>query len=667
MAFHRWCFALVLLFIPTSRTLWADESVLKGDHVSVEFVAPEVFERGDTMIALRFTLDPHWHIYWKNPGDSGAAPRFQFEAENAQISDVQWPMPSRIPVSDFTNLGYENVVLFPISIRPSDTTGEFVVKAKLEWLVCQEECLPGSGELQMLRPVAEKAVWSAPNLDLIAGAMKKVPSPAASSPWAISGMAMEKDLVRIEIAGEGSREGLSIFPVDGLSFQPSLPKLSEDGKAFLMALNSGINLPEKASFLLVDKIGSWELEAAKTSAAPAETTSDFDLPAFLILLLSAFAGGVILNLMPCVLPVLSIKFFSMAKMNRESRTHEILLYTLGVLVTFTALGGLFLALRAGGSAIGWGFQLQSPPIVMGLILLFWLMGLSFLGLFEFGESIVRGAGKFQHSGAFATGVLSVFIATPCTGPFMGTALGAAATLPAIQALSIFFFLGLGLASPFLALAIFPKIRLPKPGMWMIALRQFLAFPLFATVLWLTWVLGLQLGTDAWLYVSALCLLLAFALWLGRGRPSLVKILAWVIALLGIGFSIRWVISAPVVSLSSQKSQRVSWVDFDPAVVSEARGKQAVFVDFTAAWCVTCQLNKKAVLETEAAEEIFAANKVVLVRADWTNLDERITKALAEFERASVPLYLFYPADGSAPKILPQILTLADIEGLFPKQ
>lgn len=672
MALFRFCCLALALNFSLAGTVRAEPTVLNADHVRVDFVAPETFERGDTMIALRYTIDPHWHIYWKNPGDSGTAPKFSFEADHALVSEIQWPVPHRIKVSDFTNIGYEDRVLFPVSVRPGDTAKELTLKAKLEWLVCQEECLPGSGELVLTRPVAEKAVWSAENQALMVEVMKTVPSAAEDSPWSVESIKeVAPGRVHLSVTHkEGKALGdLKVFPVDGLAFKPSETSVSEDGKALVLDLNPGNVLPEKSSFLLADSSGAWELKDVGGAKAPASSqaasASENTWATFLVLLLSAFAGGVILNLMPCVLPVLSIKFFSLAKMNRESRWEEIMLYSLGVLITFTALGGIFLLLRAGGSAIGWGFQLQSPPIVMALIVLFWLMGLSFLGFFEFGDSIVRGAGRFEHSGAFATGVLSVFIATPCTGPFMGTALGAAATLPALQALTIFFFLGLGLASPFLALAIFPKIRLPRPGTWMITLRQFLAFPLFATVLWLAWVLGLQLGTDAWLYVSGLCLIFTFAIWLGKDRPRLVKALAWLIALGGVGVSSRWVISAPLVGLTSLPSEGTSWVDFDPKLIAEAKGKQAVFVDFTAAWCVTCQVNKKAVLETKAAEEIFAKHKVKLIRADWTNLDEGITQALAEFERASVPLYLYYPADGSKPKILPQILTMADIEGLFP--
>lgn len=673
MARFRFCW--IFTFLCWAMPAWAETNILKADHVSVDFIAPETFGRGDSKIALRFQLDPHWHIYWKNPGDSGTAPRFDIQSELATLGEVSWPIPKRIRLGDFTNIGYEGEVLFPLAVRPSDLAESVKIKARLEWLVCKEECLPGSGDLELTRPVASQAVWSGEDQAKIEASIKHLPSAQDLSPWSFLNISSgENHNVHLQLKHKDGKalSELKVFPLDGNAFKPQEPSLSADTQSIVLGLNPGISLPEAPSLLLVDASGAWEHKNVASFEAKAEAPSPLSAKAsdhwstFVILLLSAFAGGVILNLMPCVLPVLSIKFFSLAKMNRETRWQEILLYSLGVLVTFTALGGLFLALRAGGSAVGWGFQFQSPPIVMALILLFWLMGLSFLGLFEFGDAIVRSAGRFERSGAFATGVLSVFIATPCTGPFMGTALGAAATLPALEALTIFFFLGLGLASPFLALALFPSIRLPKPGMWMITLRQFLAFPLFATVIWLLWVLGLQLGTDAWLYVTILCLIFTFTIWLGKGRNRWVKAIAWVMALLATFVSVRWVVSAPLAGIKAPpSSQSVQWLDYDASIIAEAKGRQAVFVDFTAAWCVSCQVNKKAVLETQAAEALFARNHVKLIRADWTNLDQKITDALAEFERASVPLYLFYPADGSKPKILPQILTIADIEGLFP--
>ncbi len=662
MTWIRGIFSLFAVILLAGQS--AAKETINADHVKVSWIAPSHFSGEETTIGLHFQIDPHWHIYWKNPGDSGSAPKFKFQSNQAVAGEISWPVPKRFLISDLTNIGYETEVVFPLTLRPHPRAEEVQLTADLEWLVCQEECLPGFGQLTLQRPISKSpAQWQ--RQELLNDFLKKVPVSMASSPWLIEKLEREKDELRLFVQSKNASllSSLQIFPVEVDFLTPAAPLLSADGKAFIFKIQSTNTVQSKAAFVLADTNGSWEHHSVPI-VTPADES---DWTAYLILLLSAFVGGIILNLMPCVLPVLSIKFFSLAKVSAKARWREAMLYTLGVLLTFTALGGLFVGLRAGGAAIGWGFQLQSPPIVAALILLFWIMGLSFLGFFEFGNSLTRAAGKFENTGAFATGCLSVFIATPCTGPFMGTALGAAAVLPAGEALLIFFFLGLGLASPFLALAFFPKIRLPRPGMWMVTLRELLAFPLFATVLWLLWVLGMQIGTDAWLYLTTLGLVLSFCIWLGKGRTVLWKSLALAIALLSLGLTANWVVKAPLVASSSSRVQQTVWLDYDPRLIVESKAKaQAVFVDFTAAWCVTCQVNKKAVLDTDAAQTIFAKHNVRLIRADWTNLDPVITEALAAFDRASVPFYLFYPADGSSPQILPQILTLGNIESLFQK-
>ncbi len=635
---------------------------LKADHIEVSWIAPaDLSASGDT-IGLRFKIDPHWHIYWKNPGDSGTAPKFKLQSEQADLSRPAWPVPKRFMLGGLTTIGYENEVTFPVSISPKTKDGTIRVTAALEWLVCQEECLPGSGELTLERKVTASPP-SSPEREAITEALALVPRPQNRSPYSIRHIETSAEDLVLSIKGKDQAplERLTIFPVDAEAFSPVEPAHSADGNSLHLKLQPGQAAPDRFDLVLADEKGAWEFPGVSTQTQDKTTSAS----AYIILLLSAFVGGLILNLMPCVLPVLSIKFFSLAKVDKHTRWTEALLYTLGVLVTFAALGGLFLALRAGGTAIGWGFQLQSPPIVTALIILFWMMGLSFLGFFEFGDSVTRVAGRFENVGAFGTGCLSVFVATPCTGPFMGTALGAAAVLPAAQALIIFLFLGLGLASPFLALALFPKIKLPKPGMWMVTLRQALAFPLFGTVIWLLWVLGSQLGNDSWVYLSSVGLLLVFFVWLGKGRPNAFKAAAILGSIAAIAAVEHWAITTPLAKASTHESADTVWINYDPKIIEEAKAQhQAVFVDFTAAWCVTCQVNKKAVLETDLAEELFKKNNVKLVKADWTNLDETITQALAAFNRASVPLYLFYPADGSAPKILPQILSRSDIEGLF---
>jgi thiol:disulfide interchange protein DsbD len=340
------------------------------------------------------------------------------------------------------------------------------------------------------------------------------------------------------------------------------------------------------------------------------------------------------------------------------------------LTTFLALGAVLLALRSAGAAIGWGFQLQSPVMVLLLVVVFWVMGLNLLGVFEFGLGLMRFAGRQgmqRHAGvpsAFATGVLAVFVAAPCTGPFMGSALGAAALLPAHEAMAIFLGLGLGFAAPLLVFTGSPAAaaHMPKAGPWMETLKHGCAFPVFATVVWLLWILGLQTGIEGWLIAAVLLLAVSFSLWLSRFTSRLIRSLAWLLAGVMLLYSS---IQVGTMSAAAPASSASAWIAYDSAVLAATQAQgQAVFVDFTAAWCITCQVNKKVVLETSSVSTLFRTHNVLLMRGDWTTQDPAITEALAAFGRNSVPLYVFYAADGSAPRVLPQILTLSAIETLF---
>jgi len=503
------------------------------------------------------------------------------------------------------------------------------------------------------------------------------------SPWHLKLVEKtdEKLVVSVKVKSGAAPD---LFPVDGEYVNPQSPKVEKAGEEtqYSFSTPAGRGSPTKLSFLGVRGGDSWEqdieLSAVASSIASVGSDSRADNPAdqasLVSLLFFAFLGGIILNLMPCVLPVLSIKFLSILKTSVAERRKESVLYLAGVLTTFFILGSVFLGLRSAGAAIGWGFQLQSPYIILFLILLFWLMALNFLGVFEFGDAIMNVAGNANSAGSFSTGILAVFVAAPCTGPFMGTALGAAAILPAVPALGIFLSLGLGLGMPFVLVSFIPSLfkLMPKPGAWMDRLRQFLAFPLIGTVIWLMWVLGIQLGSDGWLLACTLLLLIALSFWLGKTTSRVVKAVAIIVALVSIGASFMAVPKVQKrISAATTTTKAGGWVKYDRAQIDQARAKgQAVFVDFTAAWCITCQLNKKVVLETGAAQKIFQDNDVLIMRADWTNQDPVITKALAEFNRNSVPVYLFYGKGTAKPaeaQILPQILTIAMIENLFNKK
>jgi len=655
---------LICLFCAlfASRSVYAEESV-SGDHVQVRWLAPEVFDRNrtDMQLALHFAVDPGWHVYWINAGDSGAAPRFTFSSEQLVAGDVTWPYPHRLPVAHLTNLGYEGntAYIVPVQWRSRDAE-QVVLTAELEWLVCQEECIPGFGTLTLDRPVGDAEQWNPDDQHLLASFAGQLPMPGAQAPFTIAEAKFQTDAAQLDVT-LNTTEKVDIYPLGGNFLTAAAPEVftEENGSRFRFNTLPGAAIPAQTGFVVVADGTAWEfaqIPVRQTLPPQAETVG---LPWLLLL---AFAGGVILNLMPCVFPVLSIKAFRLVQSARSARVHEGLLYSAGVITTFALLGGLFLALRSAGVAVGWGFQLQSPAVVLGLILLFWLMALSFLGVFEFGHRIMRLAGGGGSRSAFMTGVLAVFVAAPCTGPFMGAALGASVTLPAAAALGIFLALGAGLATPFLLLALVPGLarRLPRPGPWMETLRQFLAFPLFASALWLLWVLDQLSGDSAWLTAAIVVLLITFAIWLGQSARRSLKIAAWTLAIASIA------VALPRLQPQTETPvARAGWQAFDANLVERARQQgQAVFIDFTAAWCITCQVNKKLVLDTATSDRLFQEHRVLRLRADWTRYDPAITRALEELGRNSVPVYLFYPAGGGAARVLPQILTQDTINALF---
>lgn len=678
--------ALLLLIIPAVH---AKERIV-ADHVTISWLAPEQFAADpaaqNATLGIYFEPDPEWHVYWRNPGDSGAAPRFAFAAANLATEDIRWPYPARLPIAHLVNLGYERDVayLFKAGVDPLDMRNRSShphtarLTVELEWLVCKEECIPGFGTLTLERPIAgDNHSWQPETKAVVDRFTARIPRPETQSPWQIvcaywgdNGVLtlklqpVDRQLAVADLAPP------EVFPLDGNFVGAAAPEVALTDTAIELRFKTaaGVPPPETAGFVIVADNTAWEMPAVVIYQG---AFTDQQPATLWLLLLSAVLGGVILNLMPCVFPVLSIKLFSLINMPGEGsalasrRLREGLLYTAGVLVTFAALGLIFLALRAGGAAIGWGFQLQSPLVVLSLVALFWLMALSFLGAFEFGNRLMQMAGASKSSSSFMTGVLAVFVAAPCTGPFMGAALGAAATLPALPAMAIFIGLGIGLAAPFLLLAVSPALssRLPKPGPWMESLRQFLAFPLFATVLWLLWVLDKLVGDSGWLIGAILMLALGFTIWLGKSSVKIWRTLAWAIAVATLIWAFMQLerVAADDVPIAGDSA----WQAYDADKISSARANgQAVFIDFTAAWCITCQVNKKVVLDTRVADELFTRHKVLRIRADWTRYDADITAALAAFGRNSVPLYVYYPPDGSQPEVLPQMLSIERIHELF---
>jgi len=651
-------------------------------------------------IALRLKMRDGWHTYWRNPGDSGLPTTLEWKLPpGVTAGAIDWPAPHALPVGPLVNYGYEGEILLPssLAIPASAKSGEtLALAARADWLVCKETCIPEGADLELAMPVAATAGphprWGAP----IAATLAALPRPLEG--WRVDahgeGQKVRLTLTPPEGAADPGR--LGFFPHDEGRIEASAPQTAtREGSAYVLTLpvayqlvpgftrvagvieGSGGFAGAKAATIDVPLAGAVvagpkPVDAAPPAvalAAPAARSMSLWLAA-----LFAFAGGLILNLMPCVLPVLSIKVLGFAQHHdsRATMRREGLAYGAGVLVTFVGLALLMLGLRAAGEQLGWGFQLQSPLFVSLLAVLFFVLALNLSGVFEFGQfapASVRGwTSKNRTLDAFATGVLAVVIASPCTAPFMGAALGFALGQPAVETLAVFVALGLGMALPYVLLAWFPAWRrvLPKPGAWMLRFKQVLAFPLYATVAWLAWVLGMQIDVDAVLRLAFVLVAIAFALWswhaskTGGSRAWRWVALAAVVGAVAIG---RPLAAPPAPGAEPARASAGSselWKPYSRATLDQWRATGPVFVDFTAAWCVTCQVNKRLVLNDRGIVDAFGARKVTLVRADWTRRDPDITRALAALGRNGVPVYVLY-RPGKEPLLLPEVLSSAAVK------
>ncbi len=676
---------------------------IKTEHAEVELIAEKtamtVGEKN--IIGLSIKHAPHWHTYWKNPGDSGYPTKITWQLPvDYGVGDIEWPTPKRLATGPIVNFGYEGDVLLPvtISVPTSAKAGDTVtLKGRAEWLVCKDVCIPEEGDVSINLPVASSG---APGADAARFTATRAAMPGNAGAWkatlyAAANPAREAWLDLVAPAGAAALTALDVFPVPEQVNDPAVQQVYKTalGYAVKLKLVDGVKLAERMPIVLAapGAVGSKGEPSGETLAVV--VTSAFSLPSDAVALsggvanalnaaadsssnaltlwsalLLAFFGGMILNLMPCVFPVLSLKILSFAQHSgnstdgaRAMRQHGVF-YAVGVVLSFLALAAVLLALKSAGSAIGWGFQLQNPGVVWVLAVIFFLIGLNLMGAFEVGQlapsSLLSMQAKHPGVDAFFSGVLAVIAASPCTAPFMGAALGFALTQSAFVALTVFAALGLGMALPYVLLAWFPKWldKLPRPGHWMVIFKQALAFPMFLTVVWLMWVISLQAGSDG----AAIGLLglvgLAFGAWLIGSMKPVARWTGLVAVLVAAALASPG--AAPVASASSPagSAQALQWQPWDPALITRlnAEGKP-VFVDFTAAWCVSCQANKRLVLARSEITQAFAQKQVSLMRADWTNRDERITHALTAMNRSGVPVYVLH-APGKSPQLLPELLT-----------
>ena len=644
-------------------------------------------------VGLRLKHDEHWHTYWKNPGDSGLPTKIKWTLpEGWTAGAFQWPHPERLPFGPLVNYGYsgETMLLAELTPPANAKPGPVTITGDADWLVCSDVCIPEKASLRLEFAVAEGD--PAPRSGETARfARARASMPARTEGWkAESTMAGGLLTVRF-VPPEGAvAPGKAFFFPDRESFiEPAAPQsLTRDGGGFRLAVK--LAQPELKDIGTVAGVivteGAWPgLPGRKAVEIAAPLVASFPAPAaalpvpdapgpeggLVAALAFAFLGGILLNLMPCVFPVLGIKVMGFVRhAHGDSRAlwMQGVVFSAGVLVSFLVLAGLLLALRAGGAQLGWGFQLQSPAFVTLLAALFFLMALNLSGVFEWGgfaqsmTSNVSAQGRYAD--AFLAGVLATLVATPCTAPFMGAAVGFTLAQPAAISLAVFAMLGVGMALPVLALSLFPGAlkRLPRPGPWMETFKQVMAFPLFATVVWLAWVLGAQAGNDAVMMLLAGLLLLALAAWIyGRWAHSeslLRFVFAGAFAAAGLWLAWPHGAAAPgTAQASAPKAGEIPWQAWSPEKLAELRAAGTpVFVDFTAAWCVTCQVNKRVALNREEVVKTFADRGVVPLKADWTNHDPRITAALAELGRNALPVYAFYAPGAAQPKLLPEVLT-----------
>lgn len=680
---RNWIYILTLFpLIPTSGAALMSESV-RDQYVEAVLISESEYIQAGTpfRVGLLLKHDPGWHTYWKSSA-TGYATSIQWELpEGFTAGEIEWPVPEVYQFQDWTEYVYSGETLLLTTITPPDTIEEETIQLAFaaDWLMCKEACVPGGIQSSITIPVTR----TAPATSVLTGPLfeaheKTFPSTAEGvtiQAW------LESGSIQLKIEGADLPQSAFFFNDQGLVEPASgSGNLQPDGNAIHLSLKlNEESLPPEVLTGVLNPTGAASgsksilINTPLLSTAPLESET---APAFSAgILLLAFIGGLILNLMPCVFPVLGIKIMGFVNQAGESRGKIVahgLVFSGGVLLSFWALAAALLLLRSSGNQLGWGFQLQSPGFVLALTLLLFAFALNLSGLFEVGQSAVGlGSGltaKSGMAGSFFSGVLATVVATPCAAPFLAPALGAALALPPLASMAVFTFIALGLAAPYLLLSAFPGLIrwLPKPGPWMETFKQFMGFLLYATVAYLLWVLAGQLtdkggyGGFSFLKVLLSLVILAMALWIyGRwgafhmAKSTRYKAIAATAIMAGLSLYIG--LSGTGKSIAS--GSQVQWQEWEPGKAAQLASQgQTVYVDYTARWCVTCQTNKATVFSSREVIQQIADLDVVLLKADWTHQDDRISEALAKHGRSAVPFNLVYGPGTDSPLVLPEILT-----------
>ncbi len=673
--------ALVLLTSLGTQAvaLESTPAVSSRDTVSLVSDTDRVAPGTPFRIGLRFRLAPGWHTYWRNPGDAGVAPELDLALPNGAVAGpITWPAPQRIAEGPLMTYAYTGEVVLPLTVTPASAphgsglpasaNGITTISADARWLVCRQICVPEQAHFTLDLPTGDLPASHtaiSPQAPLFTAADRRIPRP---SPW-VAHIAADGTLwLRGAELNAATVTNAWFIPSAAGTIQDAAPQLLSTGPGSLtLSLKPGPEFKAGAGLdgvlAVLDRSGQ-ETDVA-VSATPGAPPPDLSMPLGRVLGF-AFLGGLILNLMPCVFPVLAMKALGLAAGAAQGRMRaHAVSYTAGVLLAFAALGGALLAARAAGTAAGWGFQFASPVFVAAMAWLLFGVGLNLSGVFEIGSRLAGAgqhlAGRGGHSGSFFTGMLAVLVATPCTAPFMGVAIAAALAAPPAETILVFLTMGFGLAAPYALFAAVPTLgRLaPSPGRWMDRLRQGLAFPMYGASAWLVWVISQEAGPAGVLGTVAGLVLLGFAAWViglaqqetGRARRlaqsvAAATLLAALAVLTGIG-------TAPPVPLPTEADAQAYSATRLAALHAEGR---PVFVNMTAAWCVTCLVNERVAIASTPVRDAFAAHHVAYLKGDWTRQDGAITAFLREHGRDGVPLYVYFPPGEQPPHVLPQILT-----------
>jgi thiol:disulfide interchange protein len=658
-------------------------------HVDAELIAAtDAIVPGQPLtVGLRLKHENEWHTYWQVPGDSGLPTQIKWQLPvGFNAGPIAWPHPKRLPVGPLMNFGYEGETLLLTTVQiPADLPvgTPVTLNAKASWLECKDVCIPGDAQVKLTLPVKPQAAPSS-SAALFKATQARVPASALAASASIDG-----NRIRVMLSPPAGKtlDKFEFFPLEESRIEAAAPQVlkSEGGQSAIyltaakpiasdfktlkgvVVANGGPAYANGWANVVQAPLSVGAVGAAAGATSAAGVGSSMSL---LAALGTAILGGLILNLMPCVFPVLSLKLIGLAQHRTHSgpmAAHGVA-FAVGVVLSFVLLAALLIGLQQAGSALGWGFQLQTPWVVAALTVLFFGIGLNLLGVYEFtmatGVANLKAADALAHKsdwrGSFGTGVLAVIVASPCTAPFMGAALGYAITQPAVIALSVFAALGVGMAAPYVLLTLFPSLlaKLPRPGRWMELFKQFMAFPMFATCVWLLWVLAQQVDAGGVALALGVLVAVGFTLWaLGLSQRG-ARVFRWVAVVGGMLTALTFapIATSEALAPGTRSTADAGWTEYSPEKLTQLRSEgKVVFVDFTAAWCVTCQVNKRVALRADNVKTRFAADNIVLMRADWTNRDQRITQALAQFGRNGVPLYVLYDRKGEA-AVLPELLT-----------